>query len=107
MEMGTLTRGHDYINQHYVPQLLLRNWGDSFFGFNKEIERIYPTSPRQAAAENDFLTIEGERSEEILLHDREAEFGKGVQNLVKSRNIAVFSDKDRARASVFIALQYA
>ncbi|WP_108945504.1 DUF4238 domain-containing protein [Shewanella halifaxensis] len=63
---------HTPKKQHYVPQFLLRNFSventEKLFTFNKQQDKVFPTTVRDSASENGFYNIEVSENKYTLEH---------------------------------------
>jgi hypothetical protein len=101
--------------QHYVPKLLLRNFGVAGKGkelqlhvFDKQKRRSFQTSIDNIAAERAFydLDLHGEvRSVEPLLSSMESEAKQVIEKLISERDLSCLSEEERSWFAIFLAVQ--
>lgn len=98
-------------NQHFVPQLLLKNFVGTdgrLFYLDKRDDRFGKVSPKKAASETDFyeFEIDGERfSFEERFQRYEAKAGKGLKKLTEGLPPISLTGPEREDLAAFIALQ--
>ena len=99
-------------NQHYVPQLLLRNFVAENSGFlwtfDKKDLKIFSAGTRNVAAENGFYDFEFNGtmlSIESALTDLETKASTIIANIVNDRSIYNLSEDNRRIVAHFMAVQ--
>ncbi|MQB22578.1 DUF4238 domain-containing protein [Agrobacterium tumefaciens] len=98
-------------NQHFVPQLLLKNFADTdgrLFYLDKRNDHIGKVSPKKAASDTDFyeFNIDGEAfSFEERFQKYETKAGKGLKKLTSGQSPLLLSDAEREDLAAFVALQ--
>lgn len=100
------------INQHYVPQFLLRNFSanekDQVHVYDKLKENKFITSVRNVAAENSFYNfeIDGEiKSIESILSKIETNSKNVIKKIKKEKSLANLSRKERVTLAHFMHVQ--
>lgn len=98
--------------QHYVPQLLLRNFcGETpgrLFVFEKSTSRVFPANTRNVGGERDFyeFQIAGVKlSVDPALTSLESAAAPVISKIVDSESLRGLSTEDRATLSQFAAVQ--
>ncbi|MFY1018020.1 DUF4238 domain-containing protein [Ectopseudomonas khazarica] len=101
------------INQHYVPQFLLRNFSfgkkDYLWCFDKKTGRKFQTGVRNVAAERGFYNFDGDAGAGSLepymgrIEDLSAPL---IKRIVRERSIKDVSDQERRVLSAFFAAQF-
>jgi Protein of unknown function (DUF4238) len=98
-------------NQHFVPQLLLKNFADTdgrLWFLAKRDDYIGRVPPKKAASDTDFyeFEIDGEAfSFEDRFQKHEAKAGKAIKKLAEGRSPLSLSMAERDDLAAFIALQ--
>lgn len=99
--------------QHYVPQFLLRNFGngkkDQLNVFDKHKDRSFLTNAKNVACESrfyDFNLDEVELTLEPTLSVLEGDAKKLLQRILDNDEINVFSSEERVLLSKFFAVQF-
>lgn len=98
--------------QHYVPQFLLRNFGNGkkaqVHVFDKKTERSFSTNARNVAAESRFydFEIEGEMyTLEPGLSQIEGDAKKLIQRIIDEDSLFSLTAQDKADLAVFFSIQ--
>jgi Protein of unknown function (DUF4238) len=98
-------------NQHYVPQLVLRNFctGGKLWVFDKHKETVFPTIPRNVMAERDFDSIEAQ--DLTVSFDNKFQFfedkaGPIIRKIIMEQNLLGLSPMEQAELHMFIVLQH-
>jgi hypothetical protein len=98
--------------QHYVPQFLLRNFGngkkEQVHVFDKKTERSFSTNARNIAAESRFydFEIEGETyTLEPGLSQIEGDAKKLIQRIIDEDSLLSLTAQDKADLAVFFSIQ--
>jgi hypothetical protein len=99
-------------NQHYVPQLLLRNFADKnerLFVFDKLKERTFPTGIRNIASETAFYDFHDETGEEhsyeYFMQRLEAQASAIIASILDRQSLRHLTNSDRIKLSIFAAVQ--
>ncbi|MDP9348836.1 MAG: DUF4238 domain-containing protein [Gemmatimonadota bacterium] len=99
---------------HYVPQFLLRGFAfrrkrEAYvYAYDKQTDRVFPTNVRNAAAETGFnnARIGGAVvSAEGVMGALEDDVAPLVQRIVREESLAWLSEEERAKLSLFTAVQ--
>lgn len=100
------------INQHYIPQFLLKGFGtgkkDKIHCFDKQTGKSFETSVRNIAAQRrfyDFTTESGPGSFEQNLSRMETKIAPLIRELVSKRSLANLEPEQRAGLAIFMHLQ--
>ena len=100
------------VNQHYVPQFLLRNFAankkEQVHVFDKLKENKFLTSVRNIAAENSFYNfdIDGNtESIEEILSQIEADSTQVIEKIKKNKSLANISREEKVTLANFIHVQ--
>jgi hypothetical protein len=105
-------------NQHYVPQMLLRNFAtpesvargrEQVQVLDKWTSRVFLANVRNVAAAHEFYEVEtGAQviSAERLLSELEDRTGPVLQKMIANRTVPAFGTGDREWLSVFCAAQF-
>ena len=100
------------MNQHYVPQFLLRNFADKdkeqIWAFDKLKERFFQTSIRNIAAEKDFYDVEIDSTGftfEPTLGASETEASTIFERVIGNETLNGLSKQERATISLFASAQ--
>lgn len=96
--------------QHYVPQFLLRNFAventEKLFTFNKQQDRVFPTTVRDSASENGFYNIEVSEKKytlEYKLGNLESLASQVISKICLSESLADLEDDDHQILCFFAA----
>lgn len=99
--------------QHYVPQFLLKNFGngkkDQLQVFDKHTGRAFPTNAKNVASESRFYDFNNDGVNETLepmLSVLEGRTKPIFQKILDQDSIATISDEERILLSSFFAIQY-
>lgn len=99
--------------QHYVPQFLLRNFGngkkDQLNVFDKHNGRSFPTNAKNVASESrfyDFRLGEQESTLEPFLSKLEGEMKPLLEKILDQDSVAFLSDGERHLVAEFLAIQF-
>jgi hypothetical protein len=99
--------------QHYVPQFLLRNFGngkkDQLYVFDKQMARNFRTNAKNVASESRFydFDLNGESlTLEPFLSELEGKTKQLFQRVLEADNLSVLSNEDRSQLSVFLSIQF-
>jgi len=101
-------------NQHYVPQMLLRNFAiagvkqKQVHVFDKHSQRMFRTSVRNITAEYDFYDFEHDGksiSLEPLFSELEGYAAAAIKKLIDARSVEALDGPDRDWLSIFVAAQ--
>ena len=102
------------INQHYVPQFLLRNFQipekrgkeSAIFTFDKSTHNEYQTPIKTTAAERYFYEV---KEESYTIEDKLGEYesitGEIVRKVLENQSIKKITNKEKVIIAKFIALQ--
>jgi hypothetical protein len=100
--------------QHYVPQFLLRSFGngkkDQVWVYDKSFDRSFSTNAKNIASESRFYDFElgGEAvTLEPMLSRLEGGAKSVIGKIVDSDSVASLSNEDRAMLAVFLSVQLA
>ena len=118
--MGKTRPNHHPKIQHYVPKMLLRNFGfgkknnPKIHAFDKHEGKFgrafkHPTAIRNVAAESGFYDFEvGDRTASIesTLAFLEYKTASAFKKLFEEKNLGALTDEDKAWISVFVASQH-
>ena len=98
--------------QHYVPQFLLRNFGngkkDQVWVYDKSANRSFPSNTKNVASESRFydFEIDGEyHSLEPWLGELETEAKKVISSILDADSLAHLSNEERLLLASFLAVQ--
>lgn len=101
------------INQHYVPQMLLRNFcnpqTNKIFVFDKTSGRSFETNVRNAAAERQYYNFSHDGTEfslEETLSKAEAAAKPLIDAIQKERSLSVLSEDDCVTIALFSSVQH-
>ena len=96
------------INQHYVPQFYLRNFGNFLHTFDKKTENQFCTKPKNLAFRANFYggEIDGLPSLENELARLESRHSASIKKLVESEDYYELDRTDRIQICEFLGLQY-
>lgn len=97
---------------HFVPQLLLRGFaghGERLITFDRTSGRTFPQAVSQAAASNDYNTVEtadgpSDAAEQLIATEIESRAGPGIRRL--REGLWLDRDADHVAVANLIALQY-
>lgn len=99
--------------QHYVPQFLLRKFGngkkDQLHVFDKQTGRSFPTNAKNVASESrfyDFQIGEHEATLEPKLAELEGATKPLLERILERDSISVFTPAERELVSTFLAIQF-
>ena len=98
--------------QHYVPQLLLRNFArpdnkDQVFTFEKATSKVYSTSINKTGSANRYNEVEI-RSGVVLEHalgSMECDAAPVFAEIIRTKRLDRLTDEQRYKVSLFIAIQ--
>lgn len=102
------------INQHYVPQFLLKNFQipekrgreSAIFIFDKTTNNEYQSAIKQTAAERYFYEVKEESYNiEDKLGEYESVTGEIVRKILQNQSIKRLTNKEKVNIAKFIALQ--
>lgn len=102
----------DPINQHYVPQFLLRkfcNPRDKIFVFDKEKNRSFETNPRNIAAEREFYNFSREGIEFSLekpISEIESAAGALFDKIIENNSLSILTEANCVTISLYMAIQH-
>ena len=96
------------INQHYVPQFYLRNFGNFLHAFDKKTEKQFCTKPKKLAFRANFYggEIDGLPSLENELARLESKHSASIKKLIESEDYYELDQTDRIHICEFLGLQY-
>lgn len=99
-------------NQHYVPQLILRNFcvSDQIFVFDKKDERIFKTNIRNIAVERGFYDFDFKDEKLTLeagLSKLEAKADITLKKIIENKTLSIIEEKEKISFANFIAIQFA
>lgn len=96
--------------QHYVPQFLLRNFAvnntEKLFTFDKQKNKVFPTTVRDSASENGFYNIQGLNDKYTLEHelgDLETLASKVISKICLSGSISDLDENEHKTLCFFTA----
>jgi hypothetical protein len=99
--------------QHYVPQLLLRNFGngkkDQVWVYDKTTDRAFPTNVKNVASESRFYDFEvgGEAvTLEPVLAKLETMVKPIIKKILETDSLKALDHDDKATLSVFLSVQH-
>lgn len=99
--------------QHYVPQFMLRNFGngkkDQVWVFDKATSRSFATNAKNIASESRFYDFELDGqlfSLERELSTLESKAKPIIEGILKADSLKVLSDEDKAMLAVFLSVQF-
>lgn len=99
--------------QHYVPQFLLRNFGngkkDQLWVYDKTADRSFSTNSKNIASESRFYDFELEgkaMSLEPMLTRVESSAKPIIESILKADSLATLGDDDKAVLAVFLSIQF-
>jgi len=98
--------------QHYVPQLLLRQFGNAkeqVFVFNKKTGKVFQTHARNIAAERNFYDFNFEGTDVTLeksLSELEGKAQDILRVIIEKQSLGQLKRKHRTLLSSFIATQF-
>ena len=99
--------------QHYVPQFLLRNFGNGkknqVWVYDKAANRSFSTNAKNIASESRFYDFElnGQiMSLEPMLSTLETKAKPIIESILKADSLAVLGDEDKAMLAVFLSVQF-
>jgi hypothetical protein len=98
--------------QHYVPQFLLRNFGngkkDQVWVYDKTSDRVFPTNTRNVAGESHFYDFEfqGEQlSIESWLSGLEGQAKSVVRKILDADSVAGLALEEKQLLAAFLSVQ--
>ncbi|TBR20781.1 MAG: DUF4238 domain-containing protein, partial [Candidatus Nitrosotenuis sp.] len=100
------------MNQHYVPQFLLRKFippgKNILYVFDKPNGNSFPANPRNISAEKEFY--EYDFNGEIYSMDKhltllESSASPIINKIIENESLSPLNDADRRTLSIFIAVQ--
>lgn len=98
--------------QHYVPQFLLRNFGngkkDQVWVYDKTTDRSFSTNAKNIASESRFYDFEFDGNAmtlEPMLSQLETDTKPIIEKIIKADSLAAISDEDKAMLAVFLSVQ--
>jgi hypothetical protein len=98
--------------QHYVPQFLLRNFGngkkDQIWVYDKSSDRAFPTNAKNVASESRFydFEVEGEQASlEPWLSDLENHAKSVISTILQADSLIALTDGQRHTLASFLAVQ--
>lgn len=99
--------------QHYVPQFLLRKFGngkkDQVWVYDKANGRSFATNAKNIASESRFYDFEldGQSiSLEPMLSNLESKVKPIIEGILKTDSLEELSDEDKATLAVFLSIQF-
>lgn len=99
--------------QHYVPQFLLRNFGngkkDQVWVYDKITSRSFLTNAKNIASESRFYDFQFEgqsMSLEPILSKIESNAKPIINKIIKADSLTAVNDEDKATLAVFFSVQF-
>lgn len=99
--------------QHYVPQFLLRNFGngkkDQVWVYDKATGRSFSTNAKNIASESRFYDLELDGTAttlEPMLSKLEGNAKPIIGKILDADSLAPLTDEDKATLSVFLSVQH-
>ncbi len=103
----------DVVNQHYVPQMLLKNFcnqnSGKIFVFDKETGRSFETNVRNAAAQREYYNFSHEGTEfsmEETLSRAESAVKPLFDAIIENRSLSVLTEDNCVSIALFTSVQH-
>lgn len=100
------------VNQHYVPQFLLRNFhnqNEKIYVFDKHTKKTFETIVRNVAAERNYYNFSSDGvtfSLEAPLSKVEGEARSLIDLIIKNEKLGVLTEDDCSLLALFISIQH-
>jgi hypothetical protein len=99
--------------QHYVPQFLLRNFGngkkDQVWVYDKVTDRSFPTNAKNIASESRFYDFELDGTAitlEPMLSKLEGNAKPIIKKILEADSLVPLTDEEKAMLSAFLSIQH-
>lgn len=96
------------IRAHYVPQFYLKNFGDRIYQYDKETDKVNPSTPKNVAFQYGFYADSDDTAPklEYAMSQIEGSASAVISNIIEAESVAGLSDDDMVKLCAFVAFQF-